>query len=289
MERIISWLSGVEERVAELYRQGAGKFSGDPEFARFLEDIAEQEMEHARIIREAFDGADLSGVDELSVVIDEATRATVAAGLDDAMAKVSAAGLSRETMATIVADIEFHEWNGIFLYAMKVLKGHGLEYGRALLALEQHLSRIETCFATFPYGRRLLAEVRKLSALGRFKVLVVEDDPVLADLIRHILVRDAVMTLARNGREGLEQIRTGAFDVIVTDVDMPVMDGVELFQEAIRGEPGLGERFLFLTASQRPELRGFFAEHRLPALTKPSPISRIRQAVVEIAGRGHEV
>ncbi|OHB26077.1 MAG: hypothetical protein A2X84_07550 [Desulfuromonadaceae bacterium GWC2_58_13] len=56
-----------------------------------------------------------------------------------------------------------------------------------------------------------------------------------------------------------------------------------MYKEVVRRDVGLKERFVFLTASQKPEHRNFLAEQGLPVLRKPSPINRIRQAVLGVS------
>jgi CheY-like chemotaxis protein len=67
------------------------------------------------------------------------------------------------------------------------------------------------------------AELRRL--VGR-NILVVEDALENQILIERFLTREgATVTLANNGHEGVEMALKGAFDVVVMDVQMPVMDG----------------------------------------------------------------
>jgi len=285
MNDIVEWLSHIEEKAAEIYRRAAGMFAGDPSFVQFLNSLAEQEMQHSLMIRVAFSGHDLIKQEEIVTTIDEETRQIVVCALDGVMQKLDAGVVSREEMAAMIADIEFYEWNSIFLYAMNVLKGNSPEYNSARHEIENHLKGIEDYLSTFPYGQHVLEKIRSLPSLGKLRVLVVEDDPALAFLIKNILIREAEVEIAFNGQEGLEQLERGAFDVIVADVEMPVMNGVDMYKEVVRRESRLKERFVFLTASHKPEIRNFFAEQNLPLLCKPSPIARIRQAVIGVSER----
>jgi CheY-like chemotaxis protein len=282
---IVKWLSQVEETVAEIYRRAAGVFAEDPTFTRFLTTLAEQELQHSQIIKAAFPGRSLLKEEEIATTIDDETQRIVVTSLDGVMQRVVAGGLSRKEMVAMIADIEFFEWNGIFLYAMNVLKGNSLEYHSAREEIETHLKGIETFLSGLPAGEQCPEILRRLPSLDRLRVLVVEDDPALAALIKNILIRDAEVEVASNGKEGLERLGQGSFDVIVADVEMPVMNGIDMYKEAVRREISLKERFVFLTASQKPEYRSFLAEQRLPVLRKPSPINRIRQAVIGVSRR----
>jgi EAL domain-containing protein (putative c-di-GMP-specific phosphodiesterase class I) len=83
------------------------------------------------------------------------------------------------------------------------------------------------------------------------RVLLVDDDPAVLRAYTSALSRQgAVVETAANGREAAERVTDGAFDVIVSDINMPEMSGIE-FLKAVRardldvpiilmtGDPGL--------------------------------------------------
>ncbi len=80
------------------------------------------------------------------------------------------------------------------------------------------------------------------------RVLVVEDDPALADVIARGLRQDALaVDLAGDGGEALEKAAITTYDVIVLDRDLPVVHGDEVCRQLANA--GQGERILMLTAS----------------------------------------
>lgn len=65
------------------------------------------------------------------------------------------------------------------------------------------------------------------------RILLVEDDASLSFILQSSLeqiIGGYQVTVAANGKEGLELLRGGGYDVIVSDVEMPVMDGIEMTQ-----------------------------------------------------------
>lgn len=285
MTDIVEWLSHIEEQAAEIYRQAAGIFADDPSFALFLNSLAEEEMQHSRMIRAAFSGNDLIKKEEIATTIDEETRQFVVGALDGVMQKVGCPEVSKEEIVAMIGDVEFFEWNGLFLYAINVLKRNSPEYASAKNEIEHHLKGIEAYLLTLTCGQQVLNKIRSIPSRHRLRVLVVEDDPALAFLIKSILIRDAEVDIAGNGQEGLEWLESGAFDVIVTDVEMPVMNGIDMYREIVRREGYLKERFVFLTAGRNPEVRNFLVEQKVPVLSKPAPIKLIRQAVLSVSER----
>ena len=62
-------------------------------------------------------------------------------------------------------------------------------------------------------------------------ILVVDDDDMLRRLVELWLSKHGFeVTTARNGKEGLEQFNDQSFDVVISDIDMPTMSGIEFLQ-----------------------------------------------------------
>lgn len=66
--------------------------------------------------------------------------------------------------------------------------------------------------------------------MARFRILVVEDSPTMRQLISFTLKRlkDVEIVEASDGVDGLKKIAGGKFDIIFTDINMPIMDGLKL-------------------------------------------------------------
>jgi DNA-binding response OmpR family regulator len=61
------------------------------------------------------------------------------------------------------------------------------------------------------------------------KILICEDDFMIVSALRHKLVREAYdVTVATDGRDGLEKITNNDYDLLITDLLMPFMGGLEL-------------------------------------------------------------
>jgi DNA-binding response OmpR family regulator len=62
-----------------------------------------------------------------------------------------------------------------------------------------------------------------------FRILIAEDDRELRQLFSHVLAKHGYSVVGvSNGREALEEIEAGYFDLIISDIMMPEMDGYEL-------------------------------------------------------------
>ena len=72
--------------------------------------------------------------------------------------------------------------------------------------------------------------------------LIVEDSPAMRQLIKHALRRIPNLRVdeAEDGVQGLKRIREGTFDMLLTDINMPMMDGLKLI-DLVRKNPAYEE------------------------------------------------
>jgi two-component system cell cycle sensor histidine kinase/response regulator CckA len=105
----------------------------------------------------------------------------------------------------------------------------------------------------------------------RARVLVVDDDELVGRAMKRMLGRWHSVVLASSAREAIEALRADpSFDVVLCDVMMPDVSGIELFQRITSQWPHLGRRVAFLTgASFTPRVGEFLASVSNPWLTKP--------------------
>lgn len=88
-------------------------------------------------------------------------------------------------------------------------------------------------------GSLLRCEREQTVTKTRKRVLVVDDSITVREVERQILRNQGFdVSVAVDGKEGWNMVRNAAYDLVITDVDMPRMNGLELVQ-AIRGEPEL--------------------------------------------------
>ncbi len=91
------------------------------------------------------------------------------------------------------------------------------------------------------------------------RILVVDDNADMRTYIRNLLQRRFQITTASNGREALEKIHNECPDMVVSDIMMPVMDGVELVK-AIKADPktnNLPVILLSARAGEEARIEGF--------------------------------
>jgi signal transduction histidine kinase len=119
----------------------------------------------------------------------------------------------------------------------------------------------------------------------QLRVLVVDDEPEIRRALRRILEQKYEVSLCSNGAEALERFDSGErFDVILCDVLMPEMTGVELFGELERRFRDQAERVVFLTGGSTTEAtRRFIEGKRTRVVGKPFRSADIESAVGRFA------
>ncbi len=128
------------------------------------------------------------------------------------------------------------------------------------------------------------------SAAGRH-ILVVDDEPTVVDLLVEVL-EDAGYRVdtAGNGAEACRKIRARAFDLVISDVRMPQMDGMDLYRNILSLRPEMKDRVIFATGDLIGEdTVRFLAEVHAPTVPKPLDISEVIRAVREALGPAAEV
>lgn len=109
------------------------------------------------------------------------------------------------------------------------------------------------------------------------RVLVVDDDLDIAENLEHLLVSEGhTVQTARTGEEGLQALRTPPLpDVILLDVDMPVLGGIGMAHQMMLHDAG-EERIPIILCSGRHDLPQLAATMGTPyLLAKPFDLHRL--------------
>ncbi len=119
-------------------------------------------------------------------------------------------------------------------------------------------------------------------------VLVVEDQPVNRELIcRQLQQLGCTYRAAENGEVGLAALREQSFDLVITDLHMPLMDGYELAREIRLGDhlnkPDMPVAVLTASAS-RQDMRALQALQITRKLVKPLKLSALSAFLSEVTG-----
>ncbi len=113
------------------------------------------------------------------------------------------------------------------------------------------------------------------------RILVVDDEPLVGRLVERALVRDHHITVEITGRAGLERIVAGErFDLILCDLMMPEMTGMDLHERLVAVAPDQADRMVFLTGGAfTRRARDFLRERAF--LEKPFDLRALEAVVKE--------
>jgi PAS domain S-box-containing protein len=83
---------------------------------------------------------------------------------------------------------------------------------------------------------------------GQRRLLIIDDEPDIRQVLETVLVEDGFhITTASNGNEALQILSNQNFDVILSDIRMPDLDGQALYQRIHATKPALAQRVIFVT------------------------------------------
>ncbi len=116
------------------------------------------------------------------------------------------------------------------------------------------------------------------------RILVVDDEPEIASLLADILAVDGhLVDVAANGAMALGRLAQGAYDMVLTDLRMPVLDGPGLYGEIEKRYPGMARRVAVVTGDTLgAETQAFLERARLPALAKPFTAAAVREVLGQV-------
>ena len=121
---------------------------------------------------------------------------------------------------------------------------------------------------------------------ARARILLVDDDPMLTQLITDMLSLDGYhVETAPNGVAALEKVQGRRYDLILTDLHMPELDGAGLYRELTRRQAHPPRKIIFLTGTAgESESHRVVQETGLPVLRKPFNIIELLELVRKVLG-----
>jgi CheY-like chemotaxis protein len=93
-----------------------------------------------------------------------------------------------------------------------------------------------------------VAPAERHSNAAQYRLLVVDDEPGVIEVLQTVLREDGyTVETAANGGEALEQLERAKYDLIISDLCMPGVDGETLYKNLQKSDPELAKRMIFVT------------------------------------------
>jgi PAS domain S-box-containing protein len=120
-----------------------------------------------------------------------------------------------------------------------------------------------------------------MPAVARARILVVDDEPYVTRALQRSLSPEHEVSTVNGARAALKVMEQGnRFDLILCDVMMPGMTGMDFYAELSRSAPDQAQRIVFMTGGAfTPRALSFLQEVPNPKLSKPLDLRQLRELV----------
>lgn len=112
--------------------------------------------------------------------------------------------------------------------------------------------------------------------------LIVDDDEIIRSVCELIIekqFKNSLVDLAENGQVALTKMMERDYSVIIADVEMPVMNGIDFFNRLKEENTSMSQKVGFICGAPNTDTISFFLKERRPYLLKPFGAKNLRMLV----------
>lgn len=282
MKNIVNWLIGVEDGARRFYESAAERFSDNPKFCALLKSLALDERHHYESVLGAYELLKERDI-QSPVSFDDETKDAITGGLAEAQRKLDAGEYNEITLMETIVDIEYSECNEAFLCVVNALKPYKGLHEAANLHIRQHTNKIEDALEGRIEYAHLLKKIESLKRLSNSRLLIIDDEEMIRDVLIAVFSDRYTVEAVSSGQEALARIENGiAFDAVICDLNMPKMDGIELYKKILEKAPETASKVLFLAGMYEQHQAEFLKKNHLRHIMKPVSIKELRNSVEDI-------
>jgi len=282
MKKLVKWLREIEHNANDLYLNAANVYADDPQLKAFLEHIAEDEAWHYHVMGSAAEFFNSTPPPVPVISVDKETSDKIINFFSDIRERLEKKTISKEEFIEKMVEAELSEWNDIFLYVVNILKEKINEFKYPVIKIQGHIKKIVQYLEETGNHSIVLKKIRALPPVWTENILIVDDEEMITTLIKSLLNREGNIDVAKNGEEALNYLEDKFYKLVISDIDLPKMDGISFYKKSVAKFPSLKRRFLFMSGSLSAERKAFFNENHLKYLSKPMEIKVLREAASEI-------
>ncbi len=281
MQEIICWLNSVEQLASDLYADAAVYFEEDNEFSNFLKRISLDEIQHIEDMDVTLEYFKITKIQpQAEITLDQFTKEKVEKPLAEARELMLSKNLTKKKMIEAIVTVEFSEWNDIFLYVLNTFKSYHKKFQFMAAKIQVHEKRIERFVDTLSDEMKPRKDLRQLPHVWKNKILIVDDEEAILKLFKTLITKKGmIVETAVNGHDGLKIVKEHFFDLIITDIDMPILNGIDFYKQSVEHDSNMINRFLFLSGYFLPDVSTFLKVNDLPFFKKPVPLSDFLQII----------
>ena len=281
MKEIIDWLLQLEKLAGNVYRNAAEKFSEDREFSSFLYGLADDEDTHFKLLKEAEKGfLQKREPTQSAIVIDQDTKDQIVTPLQNLNKRIKTTSrISKQAVMKVVVAVEFAELNHIFQYVLNTFQKTNKDIENTALTMQAHIERIKKFLNQHSDVLDLSSTIRQLPTVGKEKLLIVENILPIRIYMSQALETLGSTETASNGQEALKKVRKVFFNLVISDINMPVMSGIDFFQKAIEINPNIAKHFIFCARDITPDAEALLAIYNIKFLKIPFAVNQLHKTV----------
>jgi len=280
VKELIQCLIYIEELAGNFYLDAAKYFNDDNYLSKVLSSLAEDEASHFHILSSAeryLDNNDVSIDPEIAV--DDELKEKIEFPLKENIKLLESNILSKRDIIQCIGQTEFSEWNDLFLYVVNTLKSYSRLYQFIASEVQNHRKKVEQFLMKFEEGKDFLEKIKELPMVWESNILIIDDSEPILELLVSLFEKEYLVETALNGKDGLKKIKKDYYNLIISDIDMPKMNGIELFKQASKYEDQLGSRFIFFSSSKSQKDKNFIKENDLEIITKPANLRELKSRI----------
>jgi two-component system chemotaxis response regulator CheY len=275
MQDLAKDLKQIEYKAAEFYHAMAANFKENTEISSALERFAQEEEEHGKIMDIIAACAEEGNGISCLRTVNPSTQYSISIAMDSSIEHAKAGSLTLQELGEAIIAVEFSEWNSLFFYVVNTLKNVRPECKIAAIKMQEHIRALQQFLNLLPLDRKILERLRNLPPLWCENILVIDDDASVLDLLKAVLRKTGNVDVALDGTEGLEKIRQKYYALVISDLNMPKVDGIQLYKKMHDLFPSINRRFLFFSGTPSDDQLSFVREHHLKLIEKPAMIKDI--------------
>ncbi len=149
--------------------------------------------------------------------------------------------------------------------------------------LDEGIAFLHKPFSPAELARRVrtVLDTEQPQIARRPSVLLVDDNVELLRSLQRKLANSYDVTLANGGLAGRELLRQKSFDLVLCDIMMPDLSGIELHEEMTKVRPSVAEHFVFMTGADSEAVEGFLRKTNIDVIRKEELTADVSTVVAE--------
>ncbi|MDH3974692.1 MAG: response regulator [Deltaproteobacteria bacterium] len=279
MKELVQWLIEFEGTVADLYSEASEYFAHDSKFSELLKALARDEKSHEALVRNLASHIEKKPEVQTGLSLDKKFRNEMSLCLNKCRTKLQAGNLKEDELLQILVHVELCEYNHQLTYLIEAVKETDHNFTAKFAGMQSHIDSIKN-FIDERLGKdhRLLKKVH-LPLVWQEKILVLDKSQAFCKLLANILGKEGAVSATSKGQEALEKVFSNYYRLILSEMHLQDMSGIQLYSLLAGKYPDIGKRFLFITSDDSVKNLSFFRKNNLNYLIKPVNIKDIINTV----------